>query len=64
MDIVNEMNERTVHLCVLCGKKFQGWGNNPEPLVAEGDDRRCCNKCNKTKVLPARILMLKMRGIL
>ena len=42
--------------CVLCKKEIppQGtWkeGNNAEP-VAKG---RCCNDCNMTKVVPARI---------
>ena len=44
--------------CCLCGEKIKvesnGWnkGNNAQPL-AEG---RCCNKCNVTKVIPARII--------
>lgn len=37
--------------CVLCGKKFEGWGNNALPLK-EG---QCCDYCNDIKVIPARL---------
>lgn len=36
--------------CCICGREFEGWGNNVEPL-AEG---QCCDECNK-KVIKARI---------
>lgn len=39
-------------ICVLCGKHIVGYGNNPFPLADEG---KCCDECNKTKVIPARI---------
>jgi len=38
-------------ICVLCGKAFKEYGNNPAPLKDEGE---CCDSCNDTKVLPAR----------
>ena len=38
--------------CVLCGRECEGYGNNPRPLKHEG---RCCNECNSTKVIPARL---------
>lgn len=38
--------------CVLCGDHFTGWGNNPAPLAEDGD---CCDNCNATKVIPARL---------
>ena len=46
--------------CCLCEneiEKQKGWdlGNNALPLM----DGRCCNKCNDTKVIPARILKQK-----
>lgn len=44
------MNEK--HTCVLCKRVFTGWGNNPAPVAKRG---LCCNDCNDTKVLPARI---------
>ena len=40
--------------CCLCGDTFVGWGNNPYPLSVNPDDR-CCDKCNYTKVIPARL---------
>lgn len=41
--------------CCICGKKFTEYGNNPWPIR---DDGRCCDKCNWTVVLPARIKKL------
>lgn len=38
--------------CCLCGKDFEGYGNNPEPLADKGS---CCDRCNAEKVIPARI---------
>jgi hypothetical protein len=37
--------------CVICKKNYNGYGNNAEP-IAKG---RCCDTCNITKVVPARI---------
>lgn len=39
-------------ICCICGKKFEGYGNNPQPLWPEG---RCCDECNSSLVIPARI---------
>lgn len=44
--------------CCLCGKKFTGFGNNPWPLVKD-TDARCCDECNYTKVLKARLEQMK-----
>jgi len=38
--------------CCLCGKEKNDYGNNPYPLEKKGS---CCDECNKTKVIPARI---------
>ena len=44
--------------CAICGNKIQptsyGWdeGNNAEPVVMDG---RCCDVCDMTVVLPARL---------
>jgi len=47
--------------CCICGKEYDDAGHNPEPLVLEG---RCCNACNVTVVIPARISLhfLGQRG--
>lgn len=37
--------------CVLCDEISTTCGNLPSPLAEEG---KCCDKCNETKVLPAR----------
>lgn len=38
--------------CCLCGGSREGFGNNPQPVVEEG---RCCDECNRERVIPARI---------
>lgn len=42
-------------VCCICGKRFDGLGNNPYPISDEG---RCCDKCND-KVIEARIAALR-----
>ena len=42
--------------CVLCKRPVGGYGHNAEPL-AEGV---CCEVCNNTRVLPARIRALEL----
>lgn len=41
--------------CCICHKHFKGYGNNPYPVAEEG---RCCDECNATIVIPARINQL------
>lgn len=38
--------------CCICGKEFEGYGNNASPVV----DGCCCDECNRNVVIPARIL--------
>jgi Txe/YoeB family toxin of Txe-Axe toxin-antitoxin module len=46
--------------CCLCDGKYVFWGNNPAPLKSPDDGlpftshEKCCNRCNETKVIPAR----------
>lgn len=40
--------------CCICGTKNTGFGNNPWP-VAEADGARCCDFCNASVVIPARL---------
>jgi len=45
--------------CCLCDDVFEGYGNNPDPVKnTEGEDfdteEECCDRCNSTKVMPAR----------
>jgi hypothetical protein len=55
-------------VCCLCGElcepwptpgggRIYGYGNNPDPLGTNDDDR-CCALCNDTKVIPARLGMI------
>lgn len=43
--------------CCICHCKFHGWGNNPWP-VKDGENDRCCDICNESKVIPARLAMM------
>lgn len=45
------------HVCPLCGEKFLGFGNNPEPLASY--EERCCDECNTKYVIPARLYGFK-----
>lgn len=42
--------------CVICGKEYDGYGNNAEPVKSG----KCCDKCNQEVVIPTR---LKKMGI-
>lgn len=42
--------------CCLCDGIYVGYGNNPAPIKNEG---RCCDGCNITRVIPARVLAVK-----
>lgn len=48
---VSVLTGRPTFYCMLCKEFFYGYGNNAQP-VANG---RCCDECNATKVIPARI---------
>ena len=41
--------------CVICGREFTGWGNNPDPVADHG---QCCDDCNAMYVIPARLRMI------
>jgi len=42
------------HICCICGKEFEGYGNNPDPVRKEG---RCCDICNNLVILERLRLM-------
>ena len=52
--IIKPVKEAKEEKCVICKKTITGYGNNAEPL-AQG---KCCDKCNTSKVIPARIAQL------
>lgn len=37
--------------CVICGKEFEGYGNNAQPVK----DGLCCDECNMKVVIPERL---------
>ena len=37
--------------CSICGRQYYHWGNNAWPV----NDGRCCDICNSTVVIPARL---------
>ena len=42
------------HICCICGQEFTGLGNNPYPVRSD-EDASCCDICNDTVVIPARL---------
>lgn len=38
--------------CVICGKMFTEYGNNPWPVKKDG---QCCDACNARYVIPSRL---------
>ena len=42
------------NVCSICGKKYEGFGNNAQPI----NNGRCCDECNRKVVVPFRIEMM------
>ena len=40
--------------CSICNDEFEGFGNNAEPI----NSGQCCDDCNWSLVIPARLDML------
>ena len=49
-------------VCCLCVHVCSGFGNNPYPLSLN-DDERCCDECNRTYVIPARLFETSERRL-
>ena len=45
--------QEKIKKCCICGKRFEGFGNNPAPVRETGE---CCERCNSNVVVPARIM--------
>lgn len=43
--------EKANRICSICGKKYDEYGNNAQPV----NDGRCCDECNMKVVIPIRI---------
>lgn len=50
-----EAKKDEINICCICGKEFEGYGNNPAPYKNTGV---CCDECNQKYVIPARIKQL------
>lgn len=49
------MTEKKNPICCICGCECENeFGNNPWPVVKD-NDARCCNRCDASVVIPARI---------
>ena len=49
-----ETSETQTNICCICGETFTGYGNNPYPVVKD-ESARCCDDCNISVVIPARL---------
>lgn len=47
--------------CCICGGTFEGYGNNPWPVVND-EDARCCDVCNALEVVPERIKQIREKS--
>lgn len=43
------------YVCCICGKAFNGCGNNPYP-VSKDENAECCDQCYLDVVIPARYM--------
>ena len=48
------------YVCCICGKTFNGYGNNPYP-VSKDESAKCCDQCNLDAVIPARLMEMSQK---
>lgn len=44
--------------CIFCGRDYTSFGHNAAPVTSG----RCCDECNATKVIPARLKLARTVG--
>ena len=44
-------------ICSICGKNYEGYGNNAQPV----NNGKCFDECNITRVVPRRFQDAKNR---
>lgn len=60
-------------ICCICGKPFEGWGNNPDGAAWKNEngeielgefpsDACCCDECNSRYVVPGRIYRMHLKA--
>lgn len=59
-DIIDKMLKEKAHICSICGRLFEGYGNNPKPVEDLGV---CCDECNRNVVIPARISLIRKEAV-
>lgn len=52
------MTGREKFNCCICGDESQGFGNNPEPVKDLEIDGPCCDTCNYSEVITARLMFI------
>lgn len=55
-DPLYDPSEETQY-CSICKRPFEGWGNNADPV----NNGRCCDTCNMTVVIPARMTLIQLK---
>ena len=53
---MDEFDPTKGHTCSICHATYTGWGNNAAPYGG-----RCCDICNTTHVIPARLGAIRSR---
>lgn len=48
---IDVLTDEDIEICSICKKEYEGFGNNAMPI----NKGRCCDACNLTKVIPARL---------
>lgn len=44
--------------CSICGEESYGWGHNPEPVKDLKNHGPCCDTCNYSEVITARLMFI------
>ena len=47
-------------ICSICGKQYEGYGNNAQPL----NEYSCCDECNTRVVIPIRMYSNRLQKII
>jgi hypothetical protein len=51
-EVLNEIQHYT---CCICEMNCEGYGNNPAPIKALREHKKCCDTCNREWVIPCRL---------
>jgi len=43
-----------MNACCICGRLFEGYGNDPRPVI-DKPGKRCCDECNNKIVVTERM---------